>query len=300
MGSQASSAAGDAGAAAAAKAAALAKYAADELTVEAKAGEEVVVGADEVGSVGGSVGKDLRLLNLTDCVVYIDAIVGAMRVDNLKRCHVYARPIPGSVLLHNCTDSVFHFAARQMRIHTSHACRYYIHTMSRPIIEHCASLQFGPWVLTSPQLEADVARAGLRGVDGSKPFPGTKWREVDDFGWHRVQHSPNWEELPPSEWKPEVRCAKFVLCTPSPRSMGVVGGGGGAGEEEEQGSEAGEAGYPATSGAVSGGDASTGPTGPGKDGAGAQDSVGTATTSPPVVAAASTPMVDDSDDDDEL
>jgi hypothetical protein len=71
MGSQASSAAGDAGAAAAAKAAALAKYAADELTVEAKAGEEVVVGADEVGSVGGSVGKDLRLLNLTDCVVYM-------------------------------------------------------------------------------------------------------------------------------------------------------------------------------------------------------------------------------------
>jgi hypothetical protein len=51
---------------------------------------------------------------------------------------------------------------------------------------------------------------------------------------------------------------------------------------------------------VSGGDASTGPTGPGKDGAGAQDSVGTATTSPPVAAAASTPMVDDSDDDDEL
>jgi hypothetical protein len=33
--------------------------------------------------------------------------------------------------------------------------------------------------------------ANLSGLSES-----TMWRQVNDFGWHRVQHSPNWSVLP--------------------------------------------------------------------------------------------------------
>ena len=40
----------------------------------------------------------------------------AIRCSNIVNCHLYVGPVPGSVLLYNCSNCVFFFAARQARV----------------------------------------------------------------------------------------------------------------------------------------------------------------------------------------
>ncbi len=40
-------------------------------------------------------------------------------------------------------------------------------------------------------------RAGLDGVTGAN----NKWDRVEDFNWLRLQHSPNWSQLPAEQRK---------------------------------------------------------------------------------------------------
>ena len=70
--------------------------------------------------------------------------------------------------------------ARQFRIHTSHACHFFIRALSRPIIEHSTALVFSPNPLAHPMLRRDCEAGGLGGV-----FDNGMWENVDDFGWHR-------------------------------------------------------------------------------------------------------------------
>ena len=124
----------------------------------------------------------------------------ALRVDGLKGCHVLSGPIAGSVLLHACEASVFMLCARQLRIHTSQRCSYYLRCMSRPIIEKCDGLGFAPYALEYEGRGAAEATAAL-----DRPVPGM-WRNVDDFLWHRVQKSPAWDVIP---------CEKRLLTLPA-------------------------------------------------------------------------------------
>ena len=88
----------------------------DEQTVEGVTGQVIVVGALAAATSAGSI----RLLNLVDCVVVIEAATRAIRVDGLTRCFVVTGPpVDGSVLLHDCTDCIFMLASRQIRIHRS-------------------------------------------------------------------------------------------------------------------------------------------------------------------------------------
>ena len=121
----------------------------------------------------------------------------AIRIDGLTDCIVYTGAVAGSVLLHKCSGCTLMLASRQIRLHTSTECDFYLHVHSRPIIEHCTKLRFAPYPLTHPSLAIDLEAAGLKPVAG--PSVAHLWREVDDFGWHKVQASPNWSVLPSSQ-----------------------------------------------------------------------------------------------------
>jgi len=121
----------------------------------------------------------------------------AIRVDGLTNCVVYTGAVAGSVLLHKCSGCTLMLASRQIRLHTSTECDFYLHVHSRPIIEHCSKLRFAPYPLTHPLLAGDMAAAGLKQV-GSEGVAHL-WHEVDDFIWHKVQASPNWSVLPAAE-----------------------------------------------------------------------------------------------------
>jgi hypothetical protein len=175
-------------------AAARVKLAALEAEVAAAAADGSPVPAALVSSrrrlTAAAAGKDLRLLSLSDCTILLLDTLRAVRVDGLQRCTLITGAVAGSVLLHNCVDSTFHFAARQLRLHTSTRCDFYLHCLSRPIIEHCTAFRFGQYGVAFEGLGAEMSAAGL-----DKPSLPDLWRSVDDFNWHRTQASPNWAVL---------------------------------------------------------------------------------------------------------
>ena len=180
---------------------------------------------------GGSFSGDLRLLNLTRCCVMLLAPLRALRIDQLSHCVVLSGPVAGSLLLHDCNDCTVMVPSRQVRLHRSTGCDMYLRPCSRPIIEHCTQLRFGPCGLNYPGFEAHLRSSGLgqalaaaegkmlaaaalppqpastteststalgAAATGGSSFP--LWRSVDDFGWLRVQASPNWSALPQEQW----------------------------------------------------------------------------------------------------
>lgn len=203
----------------------------DDYTISHRTGETIIVTPQQLsshfssrgGCSGGpsgalSVTGDLRLLELTDCVVLLLAPMRALRVDKLTRCAVLAGPVAGSLLLHDCADCTLAVASRQVRLHRSTRCDLYLRPCSRPIVEHCTGLRIGPCGVAYPGIEEHLAASGLgaalaaaearvaasseeqslaAGV-GSGPIP--LWRSVDDFGWLRMQASPNWSAGQPHEW----------------------------------------------------------------------------------------------------
>jgi hypothetical protein len=157
----------------------------------------------------------------------------ALRVDGLRRCVVACVPVEGSVILHDCADSKFFFAARQVRLHTSRECDFYLRTLSRPIIEHCDRVRFAPYTLSYAGLEDGMRGAGLHSDRDAARVAQlcTMWSNVDDFGWHKLQQSPHWRVIPAAErWQSEqlpasLRERGMVIVAP-PADLAGDGGGG--------------------------------------------------------------------------
>jgi len=165
----------------------------EKLALE-QAGQEAVI-CDRVGETiwveKGAESQDVRFSNLQDCTVEILHCTGAVRFLNLKRCKLYVGPISGSAFFQNCENCIFMVASRQVRIHDSTSCDFYLHILSRPILEHCSGLRFSPYLLSYPSLQSHLEEAGLNRQDAKE-----NWKDVDDFRWLRQQQSPNWSILP--------------------------------------------------------------------------------------------------------
>ena len=161
---------------------ALSEWAAQELEEKDKEG-----GAGTGGETSKS--RDVVLADLEDCVVFLGDTMSALRVDNLRRCHVYGGPVAGSLLLEGCEDCTFWLASRQIRLHHGVRCTFHLRVMSNPIIEDCSELSFAPYNIEYDGLRGQLAAAGLGSTSRGM------WKQVQDFKWHRAQHSPNWATI---------------------------------------------------------------------------------------------------------
>lgn len=140
-------------------------------------------------------GRDVRIQRCTDCTFVLLDVLRAVRADSLVRCRVLTSAVAGSLLLHGATDCTFVIAARQFRLHTSTRCDFFIRSRSHPIIEDCSGFRFAPYPLVGNQLDKDLRESDLDPRAASSGL----WRAVDDFKWHKAQHSPNWRELAAGE-----------------------------------------------------------------------------------------------------
>lgn len=160
----------------------------------AKEEEEEVAGSagsaktSSAKTSSASKSRDVVLTNLEDCVVFLGDTMSALRVTNVKRCHVYGGPVAGSLLLEGCEDCVFWLASRQIRLHHAERCTFHLRVMSNPIIEDCSGLIFSPYNLMYEGLTDMLVQAGLGSTVKDM------WSTVKDFKWHRATHSPNWSE----------------------------------------------------------------------------------------------------------
>jgi hypothetical protein len=168
----------------------------DAVLIEAKTKEKIVLKPG---------GKDVMLKDLSDCVVHLLDVVGAVRVQNLERCVIWAPAVASSCLMYNCTESVFVLVAQQLRLHDSDRLALYLHTKSSPIIEGCKRIAFGPYPLDALYDDSDATWATI----GLKPSEDDKtWADVQDFHWHKTTPSPNWKlaQLAPAAEVFDLRC----------------------------------------------------------------------------------------------
>jgi tubulin-specific chaperone C len=130
--------------------------------------------------------RDISLLRLRGCNIYLCDVVSAVRGSDLVDCRIYIGAVAGSVHLTGCVGCQIFAAARQVRIHASRACSFMLRTSTGPIIEDSTQLSFGNYVLRYPQCEKHIAEAGLPDASCSA------WNDVQDFSWLREESSPNW------------------------------------------------------------------------------------------------------------
>lgn len=114
---------------------------------------------------------------------------GAIRIDNMNECTLYAGPITSSLFIENAKNCNFYYISRQTRIHHTYMSNFYCHVSSGPIIEDCNGLRFGIFNNEYVGLEEDWKESGLDRNSNC-------WNEVKDFKWIKKTHSPNWEEIP--------------------------------------------------------------------------------------------------------
>ncbi len=101
--------------------------------------------------------------------IYFLDFMGALRLDNLNNCTIYAGtrnilrksctrikeyrtnlifnmyaagPVGGSTFFEKLTSCTLIIASRQIRIHESTKCDFYIQVSSNPIIEDCSSIRY--------------------------------------------------------------------------------------------------------------------------------------------------------------
>ncbi len=88
------------------------------------------------------------LTNLTECVVDMTAATAgapfaSLALKNIEGSVVVAGRVEGPVHVTGVKGSVVVVAARQVRIHECRDVVFYLHCVSRPIIEDCEGVRFG-------------------------------------------------------------------------------------------------------------------------------------------------------------
>ncbi|WIA38943.1 hypothetical protein OEZ86_005096 [Tetradesmus obliquus] len=92
-------------------------------------------------------GQAFVLHDLQDCSVFLVGRLSALRLQQLRRCRVYAGPVAGATFVSGVRDCTLMVASHQVRIHDACSCDLYLRTRSHPIIEHSSGLRFAPFAI---------------------------------------------------------------------------------------------------------------------------------------------------------
>ncbi|KAL2023687.1 hypothetical protein VTK56DRAFT_1401 [Thermocarpiscus australiensis] len=109
----------------------------------------------------------------------------SLTLKNIAGSVILAGRIDGPAHITGVRDSVVMVIARQVRIHECENVSFYLHCVSRPIIEDCKGVRF--------------ARAPEAYLTEKEKNETNLWDQVDDFKWLKTTASPNWSLVPESE-----------------------------------------------------------------------------------------------------
>ncbi|KAF6255637.1 tubulin binding cofactor C-domain-containing protein [Scenedesmus sp. NREL 46B-D3] len=141
-------------------------------------------------------GQAFVLHDLQDCTVFLVGALSALRLQQLRRCRVYAGPVAGATFVSGISDCTLMVASHQVRIHDACSSDLYLRTRSHPIIEHSSGLRFAPapFEQLGGQLQppSDRQYSNLQAHD----YEQQQQQAVQDFGWVKASQSPNWALLP--------------------------------------------------------------------------------------------------------
>lgn len=136
-----------------------------------------------------SSGKDIQLINLTNCKVFIKGRPCSVSVFQCTNSEINIGPVDSSVFINSCSECSFQIMCHQLRIHQSRNCQFNVHLTSRGIIEDSTGLVFTPFSWSYSGFDEDLQ---LTSLDVSS----NNWDAIDDFDWLVADKpSPNWSRL---------------------------------------------------------------------------------------------------------
>ena len=110
---------------------------------------------------------DLSQLRLCLVDILMPAIQGSpftnLTIRHVKKSLLKCGRVYGPAFIANAEDSVVVVACKQLRVHESSHCVFYLHCESRPIIENCTGIKFAPlpkslvmssWIFTYQEVES--------------------------------------------------------------------------------------------------------------------------------------------------
>lgn len=153
-------------------------------------GQTIVIGEDKLGS-DTSVG-DYSLARLSHCTIKLVGLTTALRLSYLQNCIIIAAPVKGSIFVQHCSNIIVHSASRQLRIHDTTGSTFFIYTQSRPTIESCNDMLFGPYQVSHAKMEE-----WMRQCDYA--LEKNEWEDVQDFHWLKATESPHWRKVDASK-----------------------------------------------------------------------------------------------------
>ncbi|BDA44909.1 Tubulin-specific chaperone C [Coccomyxa sp. Obi] len=150
------------------------------------------------------VGADYVLSDLRQCTIHLRGRMGALRIQNVQDCLIYAGPVAGATFVNDVQHSCLILISHQLRIHSSSHVTFLLEVQSNPIIEDCRGMRFGAPLPDDPDT-AELAKLSSMGDRYDK------WMQVQDFGWLKSTASPNWCSLTMQQGKQAVLdCKKCI------------------------------------------------------------------------------------------
>lgn len=132
-----------------------------------------------------SAASDVTLTGLQKESINLLKIIPALRISDLSDCNVITGPVTGSIHVTRCTGCTFRVMARQIRIHDSRDCSFFLDVASEPVIENCDSMTFGAYDVAFDGRQSLLENAGWESS-------GDLWKSVKDFNWLHEEQSPHW------------------------------------------------------------------------------------------------------------
>ncbi|KAG5518120.1 hypothetical protein PMAC_003306 [Pneumocystis sp. 'macacae'] len=121
--------------------------------------------------------NDINISNALLCIYLVhDLGWHSLNVRHFRDSFVLANGISGPAYISDCQNCTFIIFCHQFRMHDSKNINALISCRSKPIIENCTGIRFGP----NPY-DKDSCKT---------------WNEVQDFGWLKQNKSPNWDIIP--------------------------------------------------------------------------------------------------------
>lgn len=156
-------------------------------------GQKIIITENQL-MVEGTDSKlgDFTLYKLSGCEVRVMGLTTAMRLSHLTDCVVIGAPVNGSIFVQHCKNLTLHSASRQIRIHDTTDSTFLIYTQSRPTIEHCHGLKFGPYDVSHDSMQSWLDKCDF-------VLEKNEWQNVQDFLWLLRTNSPNWTPVPENE-----------------------------------------------------------------------------------------------------
>lgn len=165
-------------------------------------GSVIVLDPETIG------GRDYVLIDLQGCSIYLMGHLPALRLLGLVDCLIVAGPVTGACFVDTALRCQIHLASYQVRIHRSIDTDFHLRVKSKPIVEHTSRVRFSPLLLAAMTSECagdDRDAQVMTLMHKHKLGEETgMFSHVEDFGWIKATHSPNWSLIPEAEASPVV------------------------------------------------------------------------------------------------